>query len=90
MRLSNIPEKTFESIGVCFGLSCSALIAVQIHAEWASHTPSSLSPVYLAGCLVNYCFWLLYGIRFRRFAVWFVNIAAVLLQACLIGVVLLK
>jgi uncharacterized protein with PQ loop repeat len=90
MWLSAIPEKTFETVGVCFGFSGSVLIAVQIHAEWANSAPSSLSPVFLAGFLVNYFFWLLYGIRFRRFAVWFVNIFAVLLQLALLCVVLLK
>lgn len=88
--LAKIPEKTFEAIGVCFGLFGSVLIAVQIRAEWVNHTTSSLSLVFLVGFLVNYAFWLLYGIRFQRFAVWFVNSVAVLLQSGLIGVVLLK
>ena len=44
----------------------------------------------MSGFLVNYLFWLLYGIRFRRFAVWFVNAVAAILQMCLLGVVLLK
>lgn len=90
MWLSNIPEKIFEVTGVGFGLFGSVLIAVQIHAEWVNHGPSSLSSVFLAGFLVNYFFWLLYGLRFRRFAVWFVNGFAVILQACLLSVVLLK
>lgn len=90
MWLSKIPDKTFEAIGVCFGFSGSVLIAVQIHAEWVNHAPSSLSPVFLVGFLVNYCFWLMYGVRFRRFAVWVVNIFAVLLQLVLLCVVLLK
>ena len=90
MRLSNIPEKTFEAIGVCFGLFGSVLIAVQIHAEWVNPSPSSLSLVFLIGFLANYFFWLFYGLRFQRFAVWFVNSVAVLLQSGLIGVVLLK
>ena len=90
MRLSKIPEKIFEATGVCFGLFASVLIAVQIHAEWVNPSPSSLSPVFLVGFLANYFFWLFYGIRFQRFAVWFVNSVAVLLQSGLIGVVLLK
>ena len=90
MNLSDVSENTFEAVGVCFGLLGSVLIAVQIHAEWVNPSPSSLSLVFLFGFLSNYAFWLLYGVRFRRFAVWFVNVAAVLLQSGLIGVVLLK
>ena len=90
MMLSKIPDKAFELTGVGFGCLASVLIAVQIHAEWVSTVPSSLSPVFMSGFLVNYLFWLLYGIRFRRFAVWFVNAFAAILQMCLLGVVLLK
>jgi len=90
MRLSAIPEKYFEVTGVCFGFFGSALIAVQLHAEWASKAPSSLSPVFIAGFLAAYSFWLLYGLRFRRVAVWVGNIIAVILQALLLCVVLSK
>ncbi len=90
MQLAKIPEKTFETVGVCFGLFGSVLIAIQIRAEWVNPSPSSLSLVFLVGFLANYAFWLLYGIRFGRFAVWFVNVVAVLLQSGLIAVVLLK
>lgn len=90
MKLSDVSENTFETVGVCFGLFGSGLIAVQIRAEWVNPLPSSLSLVFLVGFLANYAFWLLYGIRFGRFAVWFVNVVAVLLQSGLIGVVLLK
>lgn len=87
MPLSKVPERLFETLGVCFGLSVSALIAVQIHAEWISRTPSSLSPIFLGGFLVSYLFWFLYGVRFRRFAVWFANLIAVFLQIVLLVVV---
>lgn len=52
--------------------------------------PSTLSPVFVTGFMVNYLFWCLYGVRFRRFAMWFVNGVAMLLQLCLLGVALLK
>lgn len=88
--LSKIPEKVFEAIGMAFGIAALMLIAVQIHAEWVNPEPSTLSPVFVAGFMVNYLFWCLYGVRFRRFAMWFVNGVAMLLQLCLLVVALLK
>ncbi|MDX9868185.1 MAG: hypothetical protein RBT78_09695 [Kiritimatiellia bacterium] len=88
MRLSKVPEHVFESIGVVFGIAALLLIAVQIHAEWVNPEPTTLSPVFVTGFMVNYLFWCLYGVRFRRFAMWFVNGVAMLLQLCLLGVAL--
>jgi len=88
--LSKIPDKVFETIGVAFGIAALGLIAVQVHAEWVNPEPSTLSPVFVAGFMVNYLFWCLYGVRFRRFAMWFVNGVAMLLQLCLLVVALLK
>lgn len=90
MSLSKIPENTFEVTGVCFGFVGPVLIALQLHAEWVSAAPSSLSPGYLAGFLLVYFFWFLYGLRFRRLAVWLGNLIGVVLQALLLGLVLLK
>jgi len=37
-----------------------------------------------------FLFWTLYGFRFRRIALWFGNLIALILQAVLLGVVLTK
>jgi uncharacterized protein with PQ loop repeat len=90
MILSRIPEKVFESVGVVIGFIGPVLISLQIRAEWLSQTASSLSPAYLAGFLLVYFFWFLYGLRFNRFAVWFGNLLGVVLQIVLLALVLLK
>ncbi|MEI7900573.1 MAG: hypothetical protein WCK89_09975 [bacterium] len=90
MRFSQIPERHFETAGVCIGVVGPVLITVQLHAEWVSKTPSSLSPGYLVGFLLIYFFWFLYGLRFRRIAVWLWNLVGVFLQALLLCVTLLK
>jgi len=90
MKFREIPENVFEVTGVCIGFIGPVLILSQIRAELISTTPSSLSPVYLAGFLMIYCFWFLYGFRFRRLAVWLGNLIGVILQICLLIIVLLK
>ena len=90
MSLSKIPECYFESAGVCVGFVGPVLIVLQIHAEVISKAPSSLSPGYLAGFLMVYLFWFLYGLRFRRLALWLGNLIGVVLQALLLGLVLIK
>jgi hypothetical protein len=66
------------------------LIVLQIRREWLDASRSTLSPTYLAGFLLIYAFWFLYGLRFGRIAVWFGNLLAVLLQAALLALVLWK
>jgi len=90
MRLSEIPERFFEAVGVVVGFIGPVLIVLQIRAEWDNAVPSTLSPAYLTGFLVVYFFWFLYGLRFRRFAVWFGNALGVVLQTVLLALVLLK
>lgn len=90
MFLHKLPETCFEAAGVCVGFVGPVLIVLQIHAEWVSKLPSSLTPGYLAGFLLIYLFWFLYGVRFRRLAVWLGNLIGVVLQALLLGIVLLK
>ena len=90
MTLFDIPEKYFEVAGVCIGFVGPVLILTQIRAELISATPSSLSPVYLGGFLALYCFWFLYGFRFRRLAVWLGNLIGVILQIGLLVIVLIK
>ena len=89
MRLQNIPEKTFEIAGSVVGFSGSFFIALQIRAELAS-AATSMSPVFLSGFMLNYIFWIFYGVRFRRTAVWLVNVAAAAFQTALLVIVLLK
>lgn len=90
MKFREIPEKKFEVAGVCIGFVGPVLILSQIRAELISATPSSLSPVYLGGFLALYCFWFLYGFRFRRLAVWLGNLIGVILQTCLLLIVIFK
>lgn len=90
MSLLKIPEKTFEVTGVCVSFVGPVLITLQLHAEWINKAPSSLSPGYLAGFLMVYLFWFLYGLRFRRLAVWLGNVIGMALQALLLGLVLFK
>ena len=90
MRLSEIPERTFEAVGVGVGFIGPVLIVLQIRAEWGTDAPSTISPAYLAGFLLVYFFWFLYGLRFRRFAVWFGNALGIVLQTILLGLVLMK
>lgn len=90
MWLKKIPERTFETVGVGLGFIGPVLIALQIRAEWINDAPSTLSATYLAGFLVVYTFWTLYGLRFSRFAVWFGNALGIVLQMVLLLLVLLK
>ncbi len=89
MNLQKIPEKAFEVAGSFVGFSGSVFIALQIRAELAS-TATSMSPAFILGFLMNYTFWILYGIRFRRLAVWLVNVAAAAFQTALLIIVLMK
>jgi len=90
MKFSEIPERYFEGAGIGLSFIGPVLIFMQIRAEWISETPSTLSPVYLAGFLFIFVFWFLYGLRFRRFALWFGNLLGIILQIILLGLVLFK
>lgn len=90
MNFYTIPERVFEWLGLCVGTIGPVLILSQIRAEWINPQPSTISPLYLAGFLVIYFFWFLYGLRFRRVAVWLGNAIAVVLQAALLAIVLWK
>lgn len=89
MILQRIPEKMFEVIGSVVGFSSSIFIVLQIKAELAS-TVTSMSSTFIFGFLMNYTFWTLYGIRFRRAAIWMANVVAVAFQMALLVVVLMK
>ena len=90
MKLSKIPEKVFEFAGTVVGFGASVFIALQIQAELTATTPSTMSLLYTIGFLFNFLFWFLYGLRFKRLAVWLVNIVAVIFQFCLLIIIILK
>jgi len=90
MKFLEIPEHYFEGAGVCLSFVGPVLITMQIHAEWVSETPSTLSLAYLSGFLIIFMFWFLYGLRFQRFALWFGNALGIILQTILLGLVIFK
>jgi hypothetical protein len=88
--LNRIPEKYFEIAGTVFGLLASVTIATQVYAEYTTDMPSTVSVIYVLGFLVIFLFWTIYGLRFKRPALWITNGIAVLMQAVLLLVILLK
>ena len=90
MILRKIPDKYFEAIGILIGFLASLSIATQVHAERLTEKPSTVSIAYVSGFLVIFAFWTLYGLRFRRTALWVTNGIAVLMQTLLLIVILTK
>jgi uncharacterized protein with PQ loop repeat len=90
MILQRIPDKYFEAMGTLIGFLASLGIATQIYAERISERTSTVSPVYVMSFLVIFMFWTIYGLRFRRPALWITNGLAVLVQALLLLVILMK
>ena len=88
--LRKIPDKYFEAIGILIGFLASLSIAAQVHAERLTEKPSTVSIAYVSGFLVIFAFWTLYGLRFRRAALWITNSIAVLMQTLLLIVILTK
>ena len=88
--LERIPGKYFEAIGTLIGFLASLSIAAQIYAEHSSHAPSTISGIYASGFLAIFLFWTLYGLRFKRPALWITNGIAVLTQTLLLMVIGLK
>jgi MtN3 and saliva related transmembrane protein len=80
----------WERAGVAMGLLACASIASQLVHELSSPTPSSLSWPFLLGFAVVYGFWCLYGLRFRRPAIWLSNGIASVLQVLLTAAAVLK
>lgn len=85
-----LPDKAWEVAGLLSGLSAAFYIVLQILSELGAKGPSTLSFSFVAGNLLNIVFWLLYGIRFRRWAIWAVNVACLLAQATLLAVILAR
>jgi uncharacterized protein with PQ loop repeat len=88
--LETIKDAHWERVGLGMGLLACASIASQLVHELSSRAPSSLSWPFLLGFALVYAFWLLYGLRFRRVAIWLSNGVAVVLQLLLTAVAILK
>ncbi len=80
----------WERAGVVMGLLACASIASQLVHELSSPAPSSLSWPFLLGFALVYAFWCLYGLRFRRPAIWLSNGIASVLQVLLTAAAVLK
>jgi hypothetical protein len=70
-------------------LACTSIGSQLVH-ELSSTAPSSLSWPFLLGFSCVYGFWFLYGLRFRRVAIWLSNGIAVALQLLLTAAAVLK
>jgi len=88
--IDRVGDRHWERTGTAMGLLACASIASQLAHELSSATPSSLSWPFLLGFAVAYSFWCLYGLRFRRPAIWLSNGVAAALQAVLTAVAVLK
>jgi uncharacterized protein with PQ loop repeat len=88
--VDRVGDAHWERVGLAMGLLACASIASQLVHELSSRTPSSLSWPFLLGFALVYAFWLLYGLRFRRVAIWLSNGVAVVLQLLLTVVAVLK
>jgi len=90
MILKKIPDKYYELMGIIVGLFASVSIGTQVFAEYSIDTPSTMSSFYAIGFLCIFIFWTLYGIRFRRVALWLTNGMAAFMQSLLLVIIYLK
>jgi hypothetical protein len=88
--LDRVQDAHWERIGVAMGLLACASIGSQLVHELSSRVPSTLSWWFLLGFTLTYSFWFLYGLRFRRIAIWLPNAIAGLLQLALAAVAAAK
>lgn len=88
--LQRIPATWFESVGALVAGLAWIAIGAQILKESARSGPSDLSLLNVAGFLLTFVFWTLYGVRFARPAVWIGNLVGVLLQLVLLIIILGK
>lgn len=86
MVLDRIDAAIFERLGALIAAVGCLAIAAQCVSEWRTPGPGSLSPVHVVGYLVLFGFWVLYGLRFRRPAIWIGNLVAVALQGTLLAI----
>ncbi|MBT3294995.1 MAG: hypothetical protein HN919_21625 [Verrucomicrobia bacterium] len=90
MILQRIPDNYFEIAGTGFGLLASVSIAAQVHAEFTTHVPSTVSSAYAFGFFFIFAYWTVYGLRFKRPALWLTNGIASLMQILLLVAILRK
>ncbi len=88
--IDRIDAVLFERIGTAMGIVCCLAIAAQCLNELRIPGRGSLSPVNVVIYLVLYVFWVLYGLRFRRPAIWAGNLLAVACQCALLAIWLSK
>jgi len=88
--LQRIPSTWFESVGALVAGLAWIAIGAQILRESSRPGPSDLAILNVAGFLLTFIFWTLYGLRFARPAVWIGNLVAILLQLTLLIVILGK
>jgi hypothetical protein len=88
--VDRVGDVHWERLGVAMGLLACVSIGFQVFHEFSSPRPSSLSWLFVLGFALIYSFWFLYGLRFRRLAIWLPNAVAVLLQLLLAAGVALK
>jgi len=90
MILEKIPDKYYEVMGIIVGLFASVSIGIQVFAEYSIDSSSTMSPFYTIGFLCIFIFWTIYGIRFRRVALWLTNGTAAFMQTLLLVIICLK
>ncbi|MEA2012876.1 MAG: hypothetical protein U9O87_07350 [Verrucomicrobiota bacterium] len=83
-------DKYFEIIGSLIGFVTLLGMAVQVYAEHSTNRASTVSTFYILGFMLSYIFWTLYGLRFKRTAVWICNGMASFMQLLLLIVILMK
>jgi uncharacterized protein with PQ loop repeat len=88
--IDRVSEGAFEIGGLLFGLSAAGFIGLQVLSEFRTPSHSSLSIAYVVGFLANFSFWIIYGVRFRRWSIQVINVLSALLQAALLVAILLK
>lgn len=88
--LNAIPEDIFQIVGTIIGLLTCGVIFFQFVKECRDPRPSSMGLTYIAGWLVVFVFWLMYGIRFGAIAIWLTNSIAAMIQIGLLICVLRK
>ncbi|HEX2446106.1 MAG TPA: hypothetical protein VHJ77_19320 [Vicinamibacterales bacterium] len=90
MPLDRLSDRGWDNLGVLFGFIACSAIARQVVHEWTIPAPSSVSLWFIAGFLLVYAFWFLYGLRFARRGIWLPNLIAAGLQIVLLVIVVSK
>jgi len=83
-------DNAWENLGILFGLVACLTIGHQVLHEWGQPGPSTVSIWFVAGFLLVYFFWFLYGLKFGRRGIWIPNAMAVVLQVLFAATILAK